>query len=89
MAYLAAHIRDPYFLASGADVRIIQVLLRRATLRRDSVGVAALADLDLGDHVQISLRLTSATLAAGIAPGAGDRERHVGFELPAEIDPAQ
>ena len=55
-------------------------------LRVDHIGVAALADLDLGDHVPDQLEIDLGHAHAGIAPGAGDRERHVGLRLAAEID---
>ncbi len=52
----------------------------------DDVGAPALADLDLGDHVPDQLEIDLGDAHAGVAPGAGDGERHVGFGFPAEID---
>ena len=57
-------------------------------LRSDHIGVAALADLDLRDHVPDELEVDLGDADAGVAPRAGDRERHVGLGLAAEVDRA-
>ncbi len=55
-------------------------------LRIDHVGVAALAHLDLGDHVPDQLEVDLGDAHAGVAAGASKRERHVGLGFAAEID---
>ncbi len=56
------------------------------TSRADNIGVAALADLDLGNHVPDQLEVDLGNADAGILAGAGQRQRHVGLGLPAEIN---
>src|SRR5712691_11979270 len=58
----------------------------QAALRVDDVGMAALADLDLRDHVPDQLEIDLGDAHAGVAPRAGDGERHVGLGFAAEID---
>ena len=55
-------------------------------LRADHIGVAVLADLDLRDHVPDQLQIDLGDADAGVLAGAGQRQRHVGLGLPAEID---
>ena len=57
-------------------------------LRADHIGVAALADLDLRDHVPDELEVDLGDADAGVAPRAGDGERHVGLGLAPEVDRA-
>ena len=57
-------------------------------LRSDHIGVPALADLDLRDHVPDELEVDLGDADAGIAAGAGDGERHVGLGLAPEVDRA-
>ena len=54
----------------------------------DHIGVAVLADLDLRDHVPDQLEIDLGDADAGLAPRAGERERHVGLGFAAEIDRA-
>ena len=55
-------------------------------LRADHIGVPALADLDLRDHVPDELEVDLGDADAGIAPRARDGERHVGLGFTAEVD---
>ena len=57
-------------------------------LRAHDIGVAVLADLDLGDHVPDQLQIDLGDADAGVLAGAGQRQRHIGLGLPAEIDRA-
>ncbi len=57
-------------------------------LRVDHIGLPVLADLDARDHFPDQLEIDLGHAHAGIAPGAGERERHVGLGLAAEIDRA-
>ena len=57
----------------------------QASLRADHIGVTALADLDLRHHVPDQLEIDLGDADAGILAGAGQRQRHVGLGLPAEI----
>ncbi len=56
------------------------------SLRADHIGVAAFADLDLRHHVPDQLEVDLGDADAGVLAGAGQRQRHVGFGLPSEID---
>ena len=56
------------------------------TLRIHHIGMAALADFDLRDHVPDQLEIHLGHAHAGIAPGAGYGERHVRLGFTAEID---
>ena len=58
----------------------------QAALRVDHVGVAALADLDLRDHVPDQLEIDLGDAHAGVASRAGNGERHVRLGFAAEID---
>lgn len=58
----------------------------QAPLRPDHVGVPVLADLDLGDDVPDQLQIDLGDADAGILARAGQRQRHVGLGVPAEID---
>ena len=58
----------------------------QAPCATDHIGVAALADLDLRHHVPDQLEIDLGDADAGILAGAGQRQRHVGLGLPAEID---
>ena len=58
----------------------------QAALRTHDIGVAALADLDLRDHVPDQLQIDLGDADAGVLAGAGQRQRHVGLGLAAEID---
>jgi hypothetical protein len=58
----------------------------QAALRVDNVGVAALADLDLRNHVPDQLEIDLGHAHAGIAPRPGDGQGHIGLGLAAEID---
>ena len=55
-------------------------------LRVDDIGMAAIADLDLRDHVPDQLEIDLGNAHAGVAPGAGNGERHVRLGFAAEID---
>ena len=55
-------------------------------LRVDDIGMAALADLDLRDHVPDQLEIDLGDAHAGVAPRAGNGQRHVRLGFPAEID---
>src|SRR5947207_8309938 len=55
-------------------------------LRVDDIGVAALADLDLRDHVPNELKIDLGDADARVAPRAGNGERHVRLGFAAEID---
>ena len=50
--------------------------------------MTALADLDLRDDVPDQLEIDLRDTHPGVTPGAGNRERHVGLGLAAEIDRA-
>src|SRR5438105_15467295 len=52
----------------------------------DDVGVAALADLDLRDHVPDELEIDFRDAHTRVAPRAGDGQRHVWLGFAAEID---
>ncbi len=52
----------------------------------DHIGAAALADLDLRHHVPDQLEIDLRDAHPGIAPRAGERQRHIGLGLAAEID---
>ena len=54
-------------------------------LRTDHIGVTVLADLDLGHHVPDQLQIHFGDADAGVLAGAGQRQRHVGLGLPAEV----
>ena len=54
--------------------------------RTDDIGMTVLADLDLRDHVPDQLQIDLGDADAGILAGAGQRQRHIGLGLPAEID---
>ncbi len=51
----------------------------------DDVGLPARADLDLGDDVPDQLEIDLGDGDAGVAPRAGERQRHVGFRLAPEV----
>ena len=55
-------------------------------LRADHIGAAALADLDLRHHVPDQLEVDLGDADAGVLAGAGQRQRHIGLGLAAEID---
>ncbi len=55
-------------------------------LRAHHIGMAVLADLDVGDHVPDQLQIDFGDGNAGVLAGAGQRQRHVGLGLAAEID---
>src|SRR5437660_7302616 len=57
------------------------------SLRVDHIGVAALADLDLRDHVPDQLEIDLGDAHAGVAPRAGNGQRHIRLGFAAEIDP--
>mgnify|MGYP000934535131 CR=1 FL=1 len=52
------------------------------------IGMAALADLDLGDHVPDQLQINLGDAYAGVLAGAGQGQRHIRFGLPPKIDGA-
>ncbi len=56
------------------------------SLRVDDIGVAALADLDLRDHVPDELEIDFRDAHTRVAPRAGDGQRHVRLGFAAEID---
>ena len=58
------------------------------SLRVDDVGVAALTDLDLRDHVPDQLEVDFGDAHAGVAPRAGYGQRHIRLGFAAEIDRA-
>ncbi len=58
----------------------------QAPSRADHIGVAALADLDLRDHVPDQFQIDLGDADAGVLAGAGQRQRHIGLGLPAEIN---
>ena len=60
----------------------------QAAVGIDHIGVAVLADLDPGDHVPDQLEIDLRDADAGLAPRAGERQRHVGLGFAAEIDRA-
>ena len=55
-------------------------------LRVDDIGMPMLADLDLRDHVPDQLEVHLGDTHARVAPGAGNRERHIRLGLAPEID---
>ena len=57
-------------------------------LRVDDVGVAALADLDLGDHVPNQLEIDLGDAHASVAPCSGDSQGHIRLGFAAEINRA-
>src|SRR6516164_571284 len=57
-----------------------------APLRIDQIGLTPFAHLDLGDHVPDELEIDLGDAYAGVAAGAGERQRHVRLRLPAKID---
>ncbi len=57
-------------------------------LRVDDIGVAALADLDLRDHVPDQLEIDLGDAHAGVAPRAGNGQRHIRLRFAPEIDRA-
>ena len=67
-----------------ADVRMRD----QPALRIHHIGMATLADLDLRDHVPDQLEVHLGDADPGVAPRPGDRQRHVGLRLAAEIDRA-
>ena len=58
------------------------------SLRVDDIGVAALADLDLRDHVPDQFEIDFGDAHAGVAPRAGNGQRHIRLGFAAEIDRA-
>src|SRR5262249_13771205 len=60
----------------------------QSSLRVDDVGMAALADLDLRDHIPDELEIDFGDAHTGVAPGAGNGQRHVRLGFAAEIDRA-
>src|SRR5215467_755773 len=58
------------------------------SLRVDDISVAALADLDLRDHVPDQLEIDLGDAHAGVAPRPGNGKRHVRLGFAAEIDRA-
>src|SRR5262245_34474872 len=57
-------------------------------LRVDHIGVTALADLDLRDHVPNELEIDLGDAHAGVTPRPGNGERHIRLGFAAEIDRA-
>ena len=57
-------------------------------LRVDHIGMTALADLDLRDHLPDQLEIDFGDAHAGIAARTGERQRHVGLGFAPEIDRA-
>ena len=55
-------------------------------LRIDDIGMTALADLDLRDHVPDQLQIDLGDAYTGVASCSGNSERHVRLGFPAEID---
>ena len=68
-----------------ADVR----MCNQAAIRIDHIGLSVFADLDLRDHVPDQLQIDLGDADAGIEPGAGERQGHVGLGLPSEINRAE
>ncbi len=58
----------------------------QASSRAHHVGVAVLADLDLRHHVPDQFQVDLGNADAGVLAGTGQRQRHIGLGLPAEID---
>jgi len=56
------------------------------SLRIDDVGMTALADFDLRDHVPDELEIDFRDADTRVAPRAGDGQRHVRLGFAAEID---
>ena len=54
----------------------------------DDIGLPALADLDLRDHVPDEFEVDLGNADAGSAARAGQRQGHIGLGLAAEIDRA-
>ena len=52
----------------------------------DDIGMTALADLDLRDHIPDQLQIDLGDAYAGVAPRSGNSERHIRLGFPAEID---
>ena len=57
-------------------------------LRIDDIGMPALADLDLRDHIPDQLEIDLGDAYTGVAPCSGNSERHVRLGFAAEIDRA-
>ena len=55
-------------------------------LRIDDIGMTALADLDLRDHIPDQLEIDLGDAYAGVASCSSDSERHVRLGFAAEID---
>ena len=77
-------VREVGVAQHEADVRMRD----QPPLPVDDIGLTTLADLDLGDNVPDQLEIDLGDGDAGIAPRAGERQRHVGFQLAPEIDRA-
>ena len=83
----AAHLRELRHVGVAqhqADIRV----RNQPPLRVDDIGVAALADLDLRDHVPDQLEIDLGDAHAGVAPRPGDGQGHVRLGFTAEIDRA-
>ena len=57
----------------------------QSSLSADDIGMSALADLDLRNHVPDQLQIDFGDADPGILAGAGQRQRHIGLGLAAEI----
>jgi len=57
----------------------------QAPLRADNIGMTVFADLDLRHHVPDQLEIDLGDADAGVLAGAGQRQRHIGLGLAAEI----
>ena len=79
------HLRQPRHV--GVAQHEADVGMRdQPPLRVDDIGMPMLADLDLRDHVPDQLEIHLGDTHAGVAPGAGNGERHVRLGFAAEID---
>ena len=52
------------------------------------IGAAMRADLDLGNHIPDQFEIDLRDAHPGVAPGAGERQRHVRLGFPAKINRA-
>ena len=78
-------------LSQAGHVRVAQhqadVWMRdQPPLGIDDIGMTALADLDLRDHIPDQLQIDLGDAYAGVTSCSGNSERHVRLGFPAEID---
>ena len=55
-------------------------------LRIDHIGMTALADFDLRDHIPDQLQIDLSHTYSGVTPRSGNSESHIRLGFPAKID---